>query len=232
MEVIRARNFSHTRSGHRRALAPGEAVPFAYRVTGGRVATVSAGDRRYTPAERAAGRATVREATFTPPIEIAHDVIFLGCNFAQRLPHTPLFVVAPGVRVCFGDPTPQGQREANLGICNLVNVTLPDGVEVYGGNPAQLEYVVTENPDLPLVSLLHDCPKCHVVRPIIQEILEFGNRGAFRDQYGRWLHHELKPHYRARRLDPDASRGHANQIRAENAIAMQAALAYRAERDQ
>lgn len=221
MRPVRGGNLSYARVGHTRALYPREVVPFAYVVTGERLVDVHESDLRYTPAERAMKRARRPLVTFPGyPIRIKEDVMFLGTNFTQAEPHTEIFDVSPGVRVCFGNPAPASREEAAQQHCNLTNVSVPDGAEIYGNNLLQGFEEPTGHPFRPTIRTLCACEKCCVVRPVIQEVIAFGNPGAMRDEFGRWLHHDLKPHYRARREDPELMAQHQEQILTENVEAI------------
>ena len=81
------------------------------------------------------------------PIQIDKDTIYEDANFAQEAPHTDIFSVAPGVVITFVN-------------CNLVNVTVPDGAQIHGGNLAQVVPTETGNKDRPTVNLLCVCEKC------------------------------------------------------------------------
>jgi hypothetical protein len=161
------------------------------------------------------------------PIVITEDTTFHGCSFAQMEPHTDgIFDIKPGVRVCFGIPEPKDQQEANESHCNLMNVKVPDGVEVYGGNLAQVHRTETGNPERPVINLLCDCDKCAPVRPVIQEILSTEDPEICRDKWGRWIHdhpghdNHVKAAVRERRKSPELVAEHAGQIAFENAEAL------------
>lgn len=123
----------------------------------------------------------------TGKIHIAQDTRFIGTNFSQKAPHTPLFDVAPGALVIFEE-------------CNLVNATVPDGAVVIGGNLAHVVPAETGNPDRPTLNLLCECEKCACARAELAERIE--SRTLPKDGKGRVLHHALKETYRARRLSP------------------------------
>lgn len=118
---------------------------------------------------------------FAYPIAVDEDVEYVGTNFSQDLPHTDgVFAVAPGVRLRLVD-------------CNLVNVKVPDGGEIIGGNLLHGILANTGDSARPQVRLLCECAKCCVYR----RILNLGNLP--RDDGGRVKHHLLKDVARARR---------------------------------
>ena len=119
------------------------------------------------------------------PIVIAEDTEFVLANFAQASPHTAgIFDVAPGVLL-------------RLVGCNLVNVSVPDGAEIVGGNLAHVVPTETGDPARPTINLLHDCSLCASAWREINEGIEFGDLP--KDASGTILHHEMKERYRARR---------------------------------
>lgn len=151
MRTVNGGNYSWARVGYARPLAPREEVPFAFVEDGTALVEVHRNDVRYTPAERAAGRARVTRVKFLGyPLRIEEDTTFVGTMFAQEHPHTPIFEVAPGARVVF---------RANP---NCVNVTLPDSVrpEDFTGNNQQGTSVPTGNPEIPTVFQFCECSKC------------------------------------------------------------------------
>ncbi|HEU4395174.1 MAG TPA: hypothetical protein VFS92_06380 [Planctomycetota bacterium] len=117
------------------------------------------------------------------PIAIDEDTTFFGSNFSQQTPHTEgIFSVAPGVRLVFDED------------CNLLNVTLPDGAEVHGGNGQHGIDAPTGDAARPTIKLLCECARCCTYRRVLQDTAALP-----RDEKGRILHHLLKDAARARR---------------------------------
>jgi len=150
-------------------------------------------DIRFTPAERAMGRATVPRVRFPGyPIPVLEDTTFVGTNFAQEAPHTAVvFAIAPGVRVVF-------ESDLDSGPCNLLNVTIPDEVapeDIGNVQNAQTVQVATGNPDRPYIPChAEDEATATFTAALLEEIAS-----------GRWAtHHRLglvKAAARARRRD-------------------------------
>ena len=119
------------------------------------------------------------------PIPVTEDTEYRLANFCQQTPHTAgIFDVAPGVLL-------------RLVGCNLVNVSVPDGAEIIGGNLAHVVPTETGNPDRPTINLLHDCSLCASAWREINEGIEFGDLP--KDASGVILHNEMKERFRARR---------------------------------
>ncbi len=132
------------------------------------------------------------------------DVAFIdGVNFSQAIPHTDLFEVDPSVSVLI------------FRNCNLINVTVPDGAIIDGGNPAQMIPTATGNRNRPYANLLCEDVTCAAVHPILRPICAAQDRRYWAN--GRLQHHLLKPLYRARRTDPVRATEDLTAIRAENA---------------
>lgn len=138
------------------------------------------------------------------PIRVEEHTLFKACNFAQASPHTVIFDPAPGVLLTFEE-------------CNLLNVSVPDGAIIIGGNLLQGIRRETGNPERPDVMTLCDCEKCACVRPTIQKILK---TKLCRDEKGRWLHHRLKEIVRERRSYPELLMKDQAQIFWENEAAV------------
>jgi hypothetical protein len=159
-----------------------------------------------------ATEATPASRRVTYPIRVTADTRFVQSNFAQERPHTEVLVVDPGVRLVLEE-------------CNLVNCTVPDGAEIVGGNLVHLDRVETEDPDRPVVHLLHECERCAAAHRELAEVLledRDGDGGrALRDGRGRVLHHLAKDRFRARRQDPDLAREDLEQLRAGNQAALE-----------
>lgn len=118
------------------------------------------------------------------PIPVTEDTLFKNCNFAQPTPHTVVFDVKPGVALEFED-------------CNLINVTVPDGAAIRGGNLAHLVRVETGGATKPFINTLHECEKCAAAVKELREAIEAGDLP--KDKNGRILHHAMKERYAARR---------------------------------
>jgi hypothetical protein len=172
------------------------------RVDGGNFSWVRTDER--TPASRRVAY----------PIRIEVDTHFVRSNFAQERPHTAIFELVDGARLVLEE-------------CNLVNVTVPDGAEILGGNLVHLERVAVEDPERPLRHLLHECDKCAAAhRELVEVLLEDrdGDRGAaLKDEKGRVLHHIAKERFRARREDVLVASEDLAQLRAGNEVALEAA---------
>lgn len=97
------------------------------------------------------------------PIEVTEDTAFVGTNFCQKAPHTPVFQVDPGVRLVLEN-------------VNAVNVTLPDEMapDDFTGNNAQVIPTETGNPERPTVNLLHECEKCATFTHALREEIASG----------------------------------------------------------
>lgn len=137
-------------------------------------------------------------------LTIAADSHFIECNFSQALPHTPVFDLVAGVRLVLEE-------------CNLVNVSVPDGAEVIGGNLAHIVTIQAGDALLgekAYTNLLHECAACACARQEMQECLN-GTKAWIRDAKGRVLHHEMKERFRLRRLGARAP-ADLTKHRAEN----------------
>lgn len=149
--------------------------------------TITRGNFSYAMA--AAGRVTY-------PIVVAEDTEYRGVSFHQQEPHTAgIFSIVPGVTL----------RLVN---CNLLNVTVPDGVVVEGGLPHHAVRVpIVGNPDRDFVDLFCECLKCVTAQGELEDIraLPEAEREALKVE-GRWLHANnggaLKARYVARRANP------------------------------
>lgn len=139
------------------------------------------------------------------PMVITEDTRFIGCNFTQAAPHTEIFDVAEGVTVVFEE-------------CNLLNVSVPDGAEVYGGNLAHVLRVPVEDPELdengyPLrdfVNLLCDDERCVSAAAVIRGKIK--DRSVPKDSRGRIKHHEMKDEIRAARpVTPALTQAHIDE---------------------
>lgn len=139
------------------------------------------------------------------PIVVAEDTLFLGCNFAQAAPHTAIFDVKPGVAVRFEE-------------CNLVNVTVPDGVEIVGGNGRHLVSVPLVGQVKPATNLLCECNKCCTYTAELQARLAAGT--CPKDATGRVVHSSLKDGARARRLNSTTLSADRTKAANDNAAAM------------
>lgn len=123
------------------------------------------------------------------PIVVDQDTTFVGANFMQERPHTEgVFDVRPGVVLTLTD-------------CNLVNVTVPDGAVIDGGNGIHGEPTETGDKDRPTVFLLCECEKCACYRKVL--VLSINSRAKIGFDGRRWQHHELKPIAAARRAIPE-----------------------------
>lgn len=203
MKVIRGGNLSFGRVGFSRPLRPGDAIPFGYVESGTMQIDVDEEDGRYTPAERAAGRATVKKIVFPGyPIPITEDTQFVGTNFGQKDPHAEgVFSIAPGVRVIFGDGT-------GAGAPNLTNVKIPDEVDpedilfVQGVHAVLTDTGLGEDHPKARIPLLCECEKCSTYRKALVE----------EQAAGRWQTHRkhgrikaLASAKRAKAADRDAA---------------------------
>ena len=121
-------------------------------------------------------------------IRIEEDTEFRGSNFAQPEPHTVVFEIVSAGLV---NPVVRFVE------CNLVNVTVPDGAEIVGGNLAQVVPTETGDKDRPTVNLLHECDKCASAVMEIRDAIE--SKDLPKDEKGRILHHAMKDRFRARR---------------------------------
>lgn len=135
---------------------------------------------------------------------ISEDTMFVGSNFSQAQPHTAAFDVRNGARLVLED-------------CNLVNVTVPDGAEIHGGNLAHVIPTETGNPARPTVNLLHECGKCASARKELAS--RIANGTLPKDETGRIRHDSLKGDFRARRAGPSAADDLTAHV-AENAAAL------------
>lgn len=134
---------------------------------------------------------------------IDEDTHFLGSNFAQAAPHTPIFDVRNGARLILSD-------------CNAVNVTLPDSMLPgdFTGNNAQVVPTETGNPDRPTVNCLHACSKCATFTKRLREDIASGAWAA-----GATIL-DVKEGARVRRADAGRAAADVAEIEAENAAAI------------
>lgn len=139
------------------------------------------------------------------PIVVSEDTEYRGSNFAQAAPHTTIFLVAMDVRVRFVE-------------CNLVNVTVPDGAEIVGGNLAHIVPTETGNPERPIINLLHECEKCSSAVMELRDGIESSDLP--KDETGRILHHALKDRFRARREFEMLAESDIFDIQTENDAAL------------
>src|SRR3990167_11226796 len=108
--------------GKRVPIGPSRGLNTVFHVEDGAAqVSVDPRDMTATPAERAAGRKTIRMQVLPPPpYFIGEDTRIIGGIFRQETPHTVLFDLAPGVRLLI-----EGNGQ-------YVNCTLPDEAEVIG----------------------------------------------------------------------------------------------------
>lgn len=141
------------------------------------------------------------------PIVVGEDTLFKNCNFSQPTPHTVVFDVKPGVAVEFED-------------CNLVNVTVPDGATVVGGNGRHGVRVATDAPNggKPYTTVLCECQKCCTYLALLRERISAGTLP--KDSTGRVLHSDLKDAARARRQDATALAADRTRSASDNAAAL------------
>jgi hypothetical protein len=83
--------------------------------------------------------------------------------------------------------------------CNLVNVKVPDGVLIHGGNLHHGIDAPTGDPARPVVRLLCECEKCCTALAQLQDDIAAGTLP--KNERGMVLHHEMKPRYVERRKD-------------------------------
>lgn len=135
---------------------------------------------------------------------IDEDTTFVGSNFIQAEPHTPVFSVRNGARLVLQD-------------VNAVNVTLPDEMapDDFTGNNAQVVTTATGNPERPTVNLLHECTTCACFVKVLR-----ANLRGFVDARGRILLARHKQAARARRLNPSLAASDLAELQAENAAAL------------
>lgn len=144
------------------------------------------------------------------PIVIDQDTEFRDCNFAQVTPHTEIFTVVAGPFV-----TPV----VRFVDCNLVNVKVPDGAEIEGGNLAQIVRAPTGDANRPETNLLCECLKCCTAVKVLRQAIAARDKGAFDGT--RWKHHVLKPRYTEARKDAALVQAARDERAAENLAAMQ-----------
>lgn len=179
--LVKGGKYDWTRVGYSRPLMPREEIPFAFIEDGTVQVRVAPGDIRFTPAERAAGRARVPRIRFPgPPIVLEGALELEGVNFEQAAPHTEVFQLAAGAVVVFRD-------------CRLINVTVPDGVTIDGGN---LQHGHSETLDGVSTFTLCECDKCVSARLVLARRAVDGTLPMVN---GRVQHHELKAEIRDRR---------------------------------
>lgn len=132
------------------------------------------------------------------PIVISEDTTFKLTNFTQAVPHTAIFELAEGVKLRFES-------------CNLVNVTVPDGAEIFSSNNVQVVPVETGDKNRPTINTLHDCDKCASFTKVLREEIT----------KGEWQkHHRLdliKPLAREVRKDLTLTAQYVDEIKVENA---------------
>lgn len=206
MRVIRSGNYSFTRVGHRCAVPRGaQLLPFY--VPDGEIVVrwTGRGPTWATPAERAAHRATLPAQVLpAPPYPVLEDTQFgegpRGPNFEQAVPHSPIFQVAPGVRLVF---------EAG----RFVNCQLPDEVapeDIGDVQNCQQKVIATRDPARPFViGHAEDETTATFTRALQEEIAS-----------GRWKAHRrlglVKAAARERRLDPAVRAADLDAIVAKN----------------
>lgn len=141
------------------------------------------------------------------PIVIDEDTTFVGANFSQENPHTDgIFSVSPGVRLVFDEH------------CNLLNVTIPDGAEIHGGNLEHGIDAPTGDLARPTIKLLCECEKCCTADAQLAE--DIAARTLPQDAQGRILHHEMKARYAARRLSSATVTADRSRSATKNAAVM------------
>ncbi len=118
-----------------------------------------------------------------------------------------VFAVAPGILLRFED-------------CNLVNVTVPDGVEIAGGNLAHIT-------DFDLGTLC-DCDRCATAQQGLAAAIADGT--IIKDEDGRILHDQMKALFAVRRLDPAQVAVDIASVQAANATVLAVAEAQAAGR--
>jgi hypothetical protein len=124
---------------------------------------------------------------FAYPIAVNEDVEYRGTDFSQDVPHTDdVFAVAAGVRLV-------------LKGCNLVNVKVPDGAEIKGGNLSHGVLANTGDATRPQVRLLCECSKCATALAELQDRIAAGTLP--KDESGMVDHSAMKAHYTVRRAD-------------------------------
>lgn len=146
------------------------------------------------------------------PIVISEDTEYRGSNFAQESPHTEIFSVEPAADSLV-NPTLRFVE------CNLVNVKVPDGAEIVGGNLAHLVRTATGGAAKPFINLLHECEKCSTAVKEIREAIEGGDLP--KDEAGRILHHEMKVRFAARREFEMLVESDVADLSDENAAALE-----------
>ena len=180
-------------------------MPFAYVTDGTRMIDVGPNDIRFTPAERAAGRARVTQIKFPGyPIIIDEDTHFIRTTFTQAVPHTPIFEVRNGARLIL-----EGVMAAN--------VTLPDEMspDDFTGYNVQGVDTPTGNPRRPTVKLFHECTTCACFIKVLR-----ANLRTFMHANGRVLIARHKEAARVRRLDAVQASLDLADLVAENAAAL------------
>jgi hypothetical protein len=154
------------------------------------------------------------------PLTIDEDTTFENCNFSQEKPHTDgVFKVADGAKVVFVD-------------CTLVNVRIPDGAEIHGGNARHL--IRDEGAG---VNLLCECEKCcsyfgELQDAIAEQAAEREASHARGDREiatttecfdgRRWLHHAIKERTKIRREFEALVEADVADVKALNAAAVAA----------
>lgn len=173
-----------TRVGARSAVPHGEPLALFHVEDGTMQVKVGPGTPWATPAERAAGRATVRAQKLpAPPYAVTEDLTLVEGNFSQANPHTEVFTLAPGVTLVLED-------------CQGFNATIPDGAVVRGGNWQHGVRVVAS--DGTECTIACECEKCSIVTPTVQALIDAGDRSC-RLPDGRWDHSTLKEKFREER---------------------------------
>lgn len=203
MRVIDGGNYSHPRPGTVKTLKAGLPGPWAF-LGGPEYVATKADAAKWGLTE---GKAYRDWTCPGYPLVIDGDTEFRGTNFAQESPHTEIFsvVAAPGSLV---NPV------LRFVDCNLVNVRVPDGAEIVGGNLAHVVPTETGDKDRPIVSLLHECEKCASAWRELNDAIEAGDLP--KDASGRILHHEMKGRYAARREFEGLVEADIEDVRASN----------------
>ena len=141
------------------------------------------------------------------PIVVTEPTIYTGVNFTQKHPHTDIFYLSGRGLVLFNK-------------CNLVNVSVPAGAVINGGNLGHFVRTATGNPKRPYINLLHECSKCATAVVVIRKFAAAKRSRPGRDIHGRWNHDILKRVYKERRKHPELMEADLALIRAENAAAL------------
>lgn len=184
MRTIEGGNYSWRAVGAAFPLMPGQTAPFAFVTEAPVQVRVAPKDIRFTPAERAAGRASVPRVRFPGgTILVEEDLVLERVNMEQAEPHSPVLALARGVSLVLRD-------------CRLMNVTVPDGVVVDGGNLLHGHREVINGIE---TTTLCECDKCIAARLVLWERAVAGTLPMVD---GRIQHHQLKEEFRARVVTP------------------------------